>query len=298
VAGVPAAAGVPAVRSDVTVTSGGERCAAWWYEPTTEPDGRAIVMANGLSLTRHDGLPAFAERFAAAGFAVLLFDHRNLGDSGGALRQRFRASEQQEDWRNAIAYAAGRDEVEPGGVVLWGFSFAGGHVLEVASRHDDLAAVVALCPFADGFKRVLATPPKLAAWILPRAIADLAGRHNLIPATAPPGGHGAMAFRGECEGFAAAVGPESPWRNEISPGVFATVAMFRPVRRARRISAPVWTGLCERDVTVDAGAIERVAARAPRGELHRYPYDHFEPLCGEAIDRIAADQLEFLARVI
>ena len=74
-----AAPAVPIVRSDVTFTSGGERCAGWWYEPAAEPDGRAIVMANGFSLTRHDGLPAYAERFAAAGFAVLLFDHRNLG---------------------------------------------------------------------------------------------------------------------------------------------------------------------------------------------------------------------------
>ncbi len=289
---------LPIARTDVSFTSGGERCAAWWYEPAAEPDGRAIVMANGFSLTRHDGLPGYAERFAAAGFAVLLFDHRNLGDSGGGLRQRFRASEQQEDWRNAIAYAAGRNGVEPGGIVLWGYSFAGGHALEVAAGRDDLAAVMVLCPFADGFRRVLVTPPKLVTWILPRAAADLAGHHNLIPVTAPPGEHGAMTLPGEAEGFAAAVEPGSPWRNEISPGVFATVAMFRPVRRARRISAPLWAALGERDVTVDAGAVERVAARAPRGELHRYPFDHFEPLGGEPRELIAADQLEFLARVL
>jgi pimeloyl-ACP methyl ester carboxylesterase len=295
---VPAAPESTVQRDDVWFTSGGERCAAWWYRPAGEPDGRAIVMANGFSLTRHDGLPGYAERFAAAGFAVLLFDHRNLGDSGGRPRQRFRASEQQEDWRNAVAYASGRDGVEPEGIVLWGYSFAGGHALEVASRRDDLAAVIALCPFADGLRRVLVTPPKLSAWILPRAAADLAGRHNLVPVTAPPGGHGAMTLPGEAEGFAAVVEPDSPWRTEISPGVFATVATFRPVRRARRIAAPLWVGLGERDVTVASDAIERVAARAPRGELHRYPYDHFEPLIGAARDRIATDQIEFLDRVL
>jgi pimeloyl-ACP methyl ester carboxylesterase len=142
------------------------------------------------------------------------------------------------------------------------------------------------------------TPPKLVAWILPRAAADLAGRHNLVPVTAPPGEHGAMTLPGEAEGFAAAVEPGSPWRNEISPGVFATVAMFRPVRAARRIAAPLWAALGERDVTVDAGAVERVASRAPQGELHRYPYDHFEPLSGEPRELIATDQLEFLARVL
>ncbi len=287
-----------AEREDVWFTSGGDRCAAWWYLPAGPGNGRAVVMANGFSLTRHDGLPAYAERFAAAGYRVLLFDHRFLGESGGEPRQRFRAADQQEDWRNAIAYAAGREGVDAGGIVLWGYSFAAGHVIEVASRRDDLAAVLAVCPFADGFRRVLATPPKLSAWLLPRAAADLAGRPNLVPVTAPPGEHGAMTLPGEAAGFAAAVEPGSPWRNEISPGVFATVAMFRPVARARRITAPLWVGLGERDITVAAAAVERLADRAPRGELQRYPYDHFEPLTGAGPERIASDQLAFLERVL
>jgi hypothetical protein len=37
-------------------------------------------------------------------------------------------------------------------------------------------------------------------------------------------------------------------------------------------------------------------ARAPKGELHRYPYDHWEPYVGDAPDRIAADQIDFLQR--
>ena len=71
-------------------------------------------MANGFSLTRHDGLPRFAERFAEAGYRVLLFDHRFLGDSGGEPRQRFRIAEQQEDWRNAFAFAQAATEPRTG----------------------------------------------------------------------------------------------------------------------------------------------------------------------------------------
>ena len=285
-------------REDVWFTSGGDRCAAWWYEPGAAGNGRAVVMANGFSLTRYDGLPGYAERFAAGGYRVLLFDHRYLGDSGGRPRQRFRIADQQEDWRNAIAYAGGREGVEIGEVVLWGYSFAGGHAVRIASGRDDLAAVVALCPFVDGFRRVLHTRPRQIAWVTPRALFDVAGRHNLIPVTAQPGAHAAMTMPGEADGFAAAVEEGSPWRNEISPGSSLTVAFHRPVARARRINCPLWAGLGERDVTVDGGAIERLAARAPAGELHRYPYDHFEPLSGAARDRIAADQLAFLDRVL
>jgi pimeloyl-ACP methyl ester carboxylesterase len=283
-------------RDEIWFTSAGARCAAWWFVPDQGANGRCIVMAHGFSLTRHDGLSPFAERFAAAGFHVLAFDHRFLGDSGGQPRQRFRIREQQADWRNAIAYAEGRDEVVDGGVILWGYSFSGGHVARLASERDDLAAALVLCPFVDGLKRVLATPPSLSAWVLPRAVADLAGRHNLIAVTDQPGAHAAMAFPGEADGFAATVGEGSPWRNEISPGLFALVAAHRPVTRAKRISCPLWVGLGETDVTTDAGSVECLALNAPGGELYRYPYDHFQPFGSEATDRIAADQLEFLER--
>jgi hypothetical protein len=47
---------------------------------------------------------------------------------------------------------------------------------------------------------------------------------------------------------------------------------------------------------VHGPSVERLAARAPRAELFRYPYDHFEPFIGDAPERIAGDQLDFLRR--
>jgi uncharacterized protein len=251
-------------------------------------------MAHGFSLTRHDGLPAYAERLAAAGAAVLVFDHRYLGDSGGQPRQRFRKSAQLEDWRSAVAHARGLEGVDPRRIVLWGFSFSGGHVIETAAADPAVAATIALCPLVDGLARALSTPPLLSAWLLPRALADQFGRHNLVPVTGQPGEHAAMTLPGEADGFAAAVPAGSPWRNEISPGVFLTVAMHRPLARAGRIAGPVWVGLGEKDVSVSRRAVERFAERAPQGELHRYPYDHFGAFLGDGPARVAGDQIEFL----
>jgi len=42
--------------------------------------------------------------------------------------------------------------------------------------------------------------------------------------------------------------------------------------------------------------IETTAAQAPRGELVRYPIDHFECFWPEHIDRVAGDELDFLRR--
>lgn len=281
-------------REDAWFTSGGDRCAAWWYRPEN-PNGTAIVMANGFSLTRHDGLPPFAERFADSGCQVLAFDHRYLGDSGGKPRQRFRIGDQQEDWRNAIAHARGAGEdIER--LVVWGYSFSGSHASRMAAERDDVDGALLLCPFADGLPRVLATPPSLAAWVMPRAVLDLAGRHNLIPVTGPPGAHAAMSFPGEERGFGATVEAGSPWRNEISPGLFVGVGMHSAKRWAKRIACPTWIGLGERDITVNEAAIEKLALLVPDSELHRYPYDHFEPFGPEATAAIAADQIDFLSR--
>ena len=284
-------------REEVRFGSGGVDCAAWLYRP--EGDGRrpCVVMAHGFSLTRHDGLAPYAEALAGAGACVLVFDHRHLGDSGGEPRQRFRIAEQEEDWRSAVAFARGLDGVDPERIVLWGFSFSGGHAVTTAAADPRIAGVLALCPFVDGLARALGTPPSLTAWILPKAIADVLGRPVRIPVTAPPGGRAAMTLPGEAEGFARAVPDGSPWRNEITPGVFLTVGLHRPIAKARRIACPLWVGLGERDVSVSGKAVRRLADRAPRGELHCYDYDHFDPFVGEAPRRVAGDQAAFLRRV-
>ena len=59
---------------------------------------------------------------------------------------------------------------------------------------------------------------------------------------------------------------------------------------------PVWVGVGERDVSVPRRAAERLAEDAPRGELHVYPYDHFDVLVGDVAERIAGDQAAFLRR--
>jgi surfactin synthase thioesterase subunit len=68
------------------------------------------------------------------------------------------------------------------------------------------------------------------------------------------------------------------------------------VRKAAQLEAPLWAGLGEQDVSVSAKAVERLAQRAQRGELHRYPYDHFGAFLGDGPQRVAGDQVDFLRR--
>lgn len=278
------------MQTEVSFSSGGDDVAAWLYG-----DGDVcVVMAHGFSLTRHDGLAQYAEAIAGVGPRVLVFDHRYLGDSGGMPRQHFSKRAQLEDWRNAVAYARGLPGVDPDRIVLWGYSFAGGHVATLAASDRRLAAAIMLCPLVNGLPRLRTTKPGEAAWIMPRALLSLAGSSVRIPVTGPPGTHAALTLPGEADGFARTVTADSPWRNEIAPGVFATVGFHRPLVRAAQVTCPVWVGAGERDITVDFRSAEKFASRTPHGEFHRYPCDHFEPFFGDTPQRIVSDQIAFL----
>src|SRR3954449_7247244 len=107
-------------RRDLTFSIAGDSCAAWLYPAAGESDiAPAVVMAHGLSGTRRDRLGAFAERFSAAGFAALVFDHRGFGDSSGEP-DLFEPALQLEDWRAAISFARSLPAVDPERVATFG----------------------------------------------------------------------------------------------------------------------------------------------------------------------------------
>ena len=139
-------------RRDVTFTSGGETLAAWLYLPTEDAkDAPCVVMAHGFGGTRSARLDAFAERFAAAGLAALVFDYRYFGDSGGEPRQLIDIGDQLDDWRAAVAFARTlRRGRRRAGVAVWGSSFSGGHVQVIASEDARIAAAVSQGSFGDG----------------------------------------------------------------------------------------------------------------------------------------------------
>ena len=100
------------IRNELTFASGNDACAAWFYPAAADQGARPIiVMAHGLTGTRRDCLGAFAERFAAAGIAALVFDYRGFGDSTGEP-DLYEPSRQLDDWRAAIAFARSLPDID------------------------------------------------------------------------------------------------------------------------------------------------------------------------------------------
>jgi len=131
-------------------TRDGTRLAAWHYRPSGMSSGPCIIMSPGFGGQRAHTLPRFAERFAAAGFGCLLYDHRGFGASEGEPRLEADPFRQVHDMRDAVTYACMLDGVDPARIALWGNSYSGGHVLVVAAVDRRVRCVVSVVPVTSG----------------------------------------------------------------------------------------------------------------------------------------------------
>ena len=62
------------MKQDIRFDSQGSSCAAWFFQPDTEGPYPIVVMAHGLAAIKEMRLAAYAEKFAEAGYASLVFD--------------------------------------------------------------------------------------------------------------------------------------------------------------------------------------------------------------------------------
>jgi pimeloyl-ACP methyl ester carboxylesterase len=78
--------------------------------------------------------------------AVLLYDHRGFGDSGGEPRRQINPWMEARGYRDAVSYGRSREGVDQSRVALWGDSLSGGVALAVAGIDERVAALVVQVP--------------------------------------------------------------------------------------------------------------------------------------------------------
>lgn len=140
------------------LADGGIGLHAWVYRPdhiSGDVQVPAITMAHGFGAIKHQGLIAYAERFARAGFVVIVHDHRSFGLSGGWPRNDVDPWRQILDWRRVITYLSEIDGVDPDRIGLWGTSYAGGHALVLGGSDRRVKAVVSQIPTINGYEQGL-----------------------------------------------------------------------------------------------------------------------------------------------
>jgi dienelactone hydrolase len=294
------------MRSDISFHSGDDWCAGWLYRPEGFEGPRPLmVMAHGFSGTKEMRLPAYAERFCAAGIGVLLFDYRHFGASGGEPRQLLDISRQHADFRSALAYARDLDWVDPERVGLFGSSFSGGHVLAVGAVDRRVAAIVSQCPFTDGLATLRALGLKTVmqatvAGLRDQLTALRRGEPYYIPAAAPPGSLGIMTTDDSLPGMTtiAEQSVDAHWDNRVTARIMLRAPMYRPGLKAAKLPCPALFCITDQDSLAPAEQTAKLAARGPQNEIKRYPIGHFDIYVGEDWERAVADQTEFLVRTL
>jgi pimeloyl-ACP methyl ester carboxylesterase len=263
-------------------------------------------MTGGAGVNKEPGTDLFAKRFNDAGFAVLAFDYRRLGESGGQPRQIIRMREQLADWQAAIGFASALPGVDPARLAIWGFSLSGGHVFRVAARNPGLAAAIAQTSLADG----PAAARKAGRHQTPRAMLRFTGRGVLdavggfvgrppllVPLAGEPGTVAMLTTPDALDGDRA-LNPDNrypEWQQAIAARSALRIILYRPGRSASRVRCPLLVLVCDQDQAALPGPAARAAKRAPSGELVRMPGGHYEPFLGGHEQAVEAE-LSFLRR--
>ncbi|MCG7631515.1 lysophospholipase [Gordonia McavH-238-E] len=300
----------PDGATTVRFSSSDAECDAWFLPGAAsspfEVDGTrpVVVMAHGFAGTKDSGLGPYAQRFAEAGLAVLAFDYRGFGLSGGEPRQQISLERQADDYRAAIVAAKKQPGVDPGRIILWGVSQSGGHALTVAADREDVAAVIAVIPFVNGpaAGRVAyaqnggAAIAKSTATAVASAVSRRLGRApRMMRVVGQPGDTGAaLTAPGYQESYQAIAGPS--WRNEVDASVGLEIGGFRADKYAHRVSAPVLFQIADFDSVAPPYAASKTAFKA-RAEVRHYPCDHFDVFAGnDWFEPCVKHEIGFLTR--
>ncbi|MER5323129.1 alpha/beta hydrolase [Streptosporangium roseum] len=290
------------MRTKVSLTAADVRCAGYLYLPTGSGPMPCVVLCHGFSGTM-DRLFDYAERFAAEGFAALVFDYRGFGESGGEPRQLPDIDGQLVDVRAAVAFARGHERVDPSRVLLWGNSLGGAHAITVAASDPRIAAVVAQIPF-NGFPKKVEGRSTGDTLRLLGAIGwdALRGKLGLRPYYIPMVGRpGELAVTATPEADrhiqTLTGGQQTLWRNSVAPRGLLKMMRYRPAEAAARLACPLLVCVAAEDRETPLETTRELADRAPRGELRAYPGTHFTFYTDPRLrDRVVADQIDFYRR--
>lgn len=287
------------VREDVQFRSGNDAIAAWLYRPETSGDTPLLILAHGLGGVKAMRLDVYAERFAAAGYACLVFDYRNLGDSGGQPRQLLDINMQLADWAAAVAYAHTLPGIDHDRIALWGTSFSGGHVIATAARVPGVAAVISQCPFTDGIASARTVSWRTIAPVSVLAIRDVVNallrKPPILVATAGYPDQVAMINAPDAYDAYLKVIPDGlDVRNEVAARLAIQILTYRPGRLASKVQCPILFCICEADSVAPASVTAKYAAQAPNATIKNYPEGHFDIYVDEGFERAVTDQIAFL----
>jgi fermentation-respiration switch protein FrsA (DUF1100 family) len=205
-------------------TTDGTTLRGWHYQPERPGPYPTIVMAHGFSAVKEMYLDKYAEAFARAGFASIVYDNRGFGASDGEPRQEIDPWLQIRDYSDAITFALSLEHTDRERIGIWGSSYSGGHVLVVAAIDRRVRCVVSQAPVISGwqnFRRLVRADflaPLRAGLHADRDLRAAGGSPGMLPVVAEdPTAPSALPTADSYKWFTETATSRAPaWRNEVT----------------------------------------------------------------------------------
>ncbi len=276
-----------------------EMIAADFYIPKTNNKSAVIIMAHGFAGLRQFKLIQYAQRFAQAGYAVILFDYRYWGGSTGKTREMISINSQLEDWKTMIQYASTCKFIDNRRIVLWGTSLSGGYALSLASELKNIQAIMVQIPYVDGAETAKLYPLQRYPQALKLSSQDYMGsKMGLNPKRLPVVDQYKLCFMPTADsyyGYLSIVNPDYYWSGEVPARVFFNLMRYRPIQLVRQINIPVLFIAAQHDSLIPIESSREAATNiAPFVSYHEWDMKHFDIYHGSWFEKAVTTQLEFL----
>jgi uncharacterized protein len=131
----------------VRFANGPVQLAGTLFLPGTAGAHVAVVIVHGSGPNEGDAYRVYAEHFADAGIAALVYDKRGSGASSGDWRHRT-LEELAGDAGAAIRFLRGRADIDPARVGVWGISQGSWVIAKLAAQTPEVGFVIGVA--ADG----------------------------------------------------------------------------------------------------------------------------------------------------
>jgi fermentation-respiration switch protein FrsA (DUF1100 family) len=295
------------MRQDIEFQAEGPRLRGWLYTPDSGSGPYpTVVMAHGFSAVKEMYLDSFAQAFAEAGLAALVFDHRNFGASDGSPRFEIDPWTQVHDYRDAITYACTRSEVDRDRIGVWGSSYSGGHVLVIGAIDRRVKCVVAQVPLISGYRNILRLVRSdflagLRASLDQDREARLTGQPPaMLPVVSEdPLGAAALPTPDSYRWFTETGRTRAPtWRNEVTLRTIDLLMEYEPGAYIERIApTPLLMVVAAGDHLTPADlALEAYNRALEPKRLVLLPSGHFDAYVGDGFLQASSAEREWLVQ--
>ena len=292
------------MRRDIEIPAGDVALHGWLYTPDGKSGPHPTVVANhGFTGVKEQSLDRLGEVFAGAELAALIYDHRNHGASGGAVRGHVDPWEQIHDCRHAISFAETLAMVDRDRIGVWGTSYSGAHAIVVTALDRRVKAGSSQVPMMSGLATFQRQMDTINNWYVlletledeRRAWARGEEPAKITVVAKDPSEPHAFAGRRSYEFFTGFA--HAPWENSMTLRSLDLCLEYDPEPYADRLgSTPYQFIIAEDDISTPTDLALQTFSRikGPK-ELVVVPGDHYAAYL-ESFDVASAAAADFFVR--